>query len=163
MSRSHGRPWGAFCAGLFVGIRNARARDSARLCTERLDSLHSFGKPRRSIMTLASKISPAKYPYPRIAVLYGTVGPRRQLLSAPDCLRACGLTHWGCNLVFSLDHYVLNRCFSYVRKLMPRDRRHICKYTGDYIDLTCSFLILNLSLASAQVLKFAPRCPPTNS
>jgi hypothetical protein len=26
------------------------------LCTERLDSLHSFGKLRRSIMTLASKV-----------------------------------------------------------------------------------------------------------
>jgi hypothetical protein len=46
----------SFYAGLFVGIRDARARDSARSCTERFDSLHSFGKSRRSIMTLASKI-----------------------------------------------------------------------------------------------------------
>ena len=39
----------SFCAGLFVGIPQcARARDSARLCTERLDSLHFSGKPRRS-------------------------------------------------------------------------------------------------------------------
>jgi len=38
----------SFYAGLFVGIRDARARDSARSCTERFDSLH--------FMTLASKI-----------------------------------------------------------------------------------------------------------
>src|SRR6476660_4672950 len=39
----------SFCAGLFVGIPQcARAGDSARLCTERLDSLHVSGRPRRS-------------------------------------------------------------------------------------------------------------------
>jgi hypothetical protein len=62
----------------------------------------------------------------RTAVLYGTVGPCRQLLSAPDCfLRACGPTHWGDNLVFFFDDDELNRCVSDICKLVPRGRRHI--------------------------------------
>ena len=62
----------------------------------------------------------------RNAVRYGTVGPRRQLLSAPNCfLRACGLTHWRDNLVFFFDDDELNRCVSDICKLVPRGRRHI--------------------------------------
>jgi hypothetical protein len=84
-----------------------------------------------------------------IAILHGTVGPCRQLLSAPDCfLRTRGLTHWGNNLVLLFDDDELNRCVSDVCKLVPRRRRHIQQRAGDHIDLADSFLVLDLSLAS---------------
>jgi len=74
----------------------------------------------------------------------------RQLLNATrSSFRACGLIRWGYSLVFSLDDEELNRGVSYVCKLTPWGRRHIYQCAGGYIDLTHSFLVLDLSLASA--------------